>query len=75
MISSPLQHWSRVIRRHCVTDEGRVEVKWVDPDDLNQVMGSESGIKRITVTVKRNSLKCGEIVAIRSQGWPDSLLD
>lgn len=48
-----------------------VEVQRVDPDDLSQVSASETGIKRITVTVKRGDLTAASLVAIRTSAWPE----
>ena len=46
-----------------------VAVTWVDPDDLTQVCGSETGIKRITVIVAHNDVPVATLVAIRTNAW------
>jgi len=46
-----------------------VEVAWIDPDDLTQVCGSETGVKRITVTVAHHDVPVATLVAIRTNAW------
>ena len=43
-----------------------VSVKWVDPLDLSQTLGIESGVKRITVTVKHGNRVIVSWVAVRT---------
>ena len=45
-----------------------VEVAWVNPDDLSVISVSETGAKRITVTVKRGAVTHATLVAIRTNG-------
>lgn len=52
-----------------------VEVVWVKPTDLNQVVGTKTGVKRISVTVSRNDGPATELVAIRTQAWPKGRKD
>ena len=42
------------------------EVAWVNPSDLSQVVLSETGVKRITVTVLRKGVPVAKLVAIRT---------
>jgi hypothetical protein len=44
-----------------------VEVVWINPNNLNDVVGSETGAKRITVKVKHNNVMVATRVAIRTK--------
>jgi MSHA pilin protein MshD len=46
--------------------ERSVTVEWINPDDITQVMGSESNAKRVTVDVSCNNKNVASLVAIRS---------
>lgn len=46
--------------------ERRVSVDWVQPDDLTQVVASDQGVKRVTVTVVRDGTDAAELVAFRT---------
>ena len=46
-----------------------VSVQWVDPDNLNNPIGSEGGVKRITVTAIRNGRVVASASAIRAEAW------
>lgn len=46
-----------------------VEVVWVSAADPATVSGSETGVKRITVEVRRNGRIVGRLVALRSRAW------
>lgn len=48
-----------------------VEVVWVNPDDLKQASAVPTGVKRITVTVRCDSLVLAARVAVRTEAWPD----
>ncbi len=48
----------------------RVEVEWVKPSDLTAVSVSESGIKRITVTVFKGDKDLAHLTAYRTDAWP-----
>lgn len=50
--------------------ERRVRVDWVQPDDLSQTSGSETGIKRIIVTVSLDGEVVARLTAIRTMSWP-----
>ena len=50
--------------------ERTVSVKRVQPTDLSAIVGGETGIKRITVTVIRNGATVAELVGLKSQGLP-----
>lgn len=43
-----------------------VVVQWVNPNNLNQTQGSESGVKRVTVEVRRNGQLLATAIGIRS---------
>jgi hypothetical protein len=47
-----------------------VAVVWVDPTSPTTVKTSESGAKRITVTVKKGSQVLATLMSVRSRGWP-----
>ena len=46
-------------------------VAWVQPSDLTGSAGSPTGVKRITVTVKRGELVVASMVAVRTEAWPE----
>lgn len=46
--------------------ERSVSVQWVDPDNIMQVKGAESGAKRVTVTVSCDSKQVSSLTAIRT---------
>jgi len=58
-VMSDLTGWTRT-----------VTVTFVNPTDLTTAVGSDTGLKRITVTVLRNAMPVAELVAIRSEAWP-----
>ena len=58
---SSFEGWSRA-----------VAVTWVDPDDLMTPVGAATGVKRITVTIKRGEMVIASAVAIRTKAWPDN---
>ena len=47
-----------------------VQVGWVDPTDLSQTVGSDQGVKRITVTVKHDDVPVISLSAFRTTAWP-----
>lgn len=47
----------------------KVSVVWVSPSDLTTKVSSESGVKRITVTVAHHNAVLATMVAIRAN-WP-----
>lgn len=51
-----------------------VDIVWVDPSSLSEV-GSESGVKRITVTVQERGVFVTELVAYRTLAWDESLVE
>ena len=55
-ITSYFPGWSR-----------RVSVVWVKPSDLKTAVSSESGVKRVTVTVSHNNAAMATCVAIRTK--------
>jgi len=52
---SGLDDWSR-----------SVVVEWVSAGDLSLVSGSDTGVKRITVTVEHNDVPAAQLVAVRT---------
>ena len=44
----------------------RVSVEWVNPNDLSQTASTETGVKRITVTIERNNRVIASLIAIRT---------
>lgn len=46
--------------------ERSVVVHWVNPDNLSRTRGSESGVKRVTVQVRRNGQLLATAIGIRS---------
>ena len=46
-----------------------VVVEYVDPDDLTTVVGSDLGVKRITITVTRNEVVTASLVAVRALAY------
>ena len=50
--------------------ERSVAVVWADPSDISQVVGSNQGVKRITVTVRHNDVPAAELVVLKTIGLP-----
>lgn len=46
-----------------------VVVEWVEPADLTTVASSNTGIKRITITVSRNDRVAATLTAYRTSAW------
>ncbi len=46
-----------------------VTVQWVDPNNPSSPSGSDQGLKRITVTVRRNGIVVAQIFALRSSKY------
>jgi len=53
--------------------ERRVEVDWVDPVALSDVVGYDTGVKLITVTVSRNDVDVASLQAVRTRAADESL--
>lgn len=49
----------------CTNWRREVRVAWVSPANLGSVLGSDGGLKRITVTVSRKGVILAELVTIR----------
>ena len=43
---------------------------WVNPANLSQVVGTDQGLKRITVTVTHNGVPVAALHGFRSSAWP-----
>ncbi len=43
-----------------------VTVEWVDPNNPSATAGSDEGLKRITVTAKRNGQVLAQLTALKS---------
>jgi hypothetical protein len=50
--------------------ERSVQVSWLDPTDLSRTVGSDQGVKRITVTVTHNDMPVASVSAFRTSAWP-----
>jgi type II secretory pathway pseudopilin PulG len=46
-----------------------VTVDWVNASLLTQVLATDTGVKRITVTVSRNGQVVASLVTVRSEAW------
>jgi MSHA pilin protein MshD len=44
-----------------------VSIAWVSPANLNATSSTDTGIKRIIITVKRNSMPCATRTALRTR--------
>ncbi len=49
-----------------------VVVQWVEVDDPETISPSETGVKRVTVTVNLAGRKMAELSGLRSASWPDA---
>lgn len=49
-----------------------VQVQWVDPGDCNSPVGSDQGLKKITVTALRHGRVVASAWAIRAEQWPNA---
>lgn len=47
-----------------------VDVAWVDPADPETAVGSDQGVKRITVTVQRSGQTVAQLACLRSDRYP-----
>lgn len=66
--ASPPQDPSGTVLKGLEGWKRQVEVAWVDPSNLGQVVGAESSLKRITVSVYRGNVVAAKLVAVRSAG-------
>ena len=48
-----------------------VDVRWINPNDMAQLVGSDTGAKLIEVTVKHNDLVMAQLVAVRTNAFPE----
>lgn len=48
----------------------QVQVVWMNPSDLSQTVGSDQGVKRMTVTVTHNDVPMASMTAFRTSVWP-----
>ena len=51
--------------------ERAVTVAWVNPANPAETWGGLSGVKRITVLVRRGGRRVGQLVALRTRVWQD----
>jgi hypothetical protein len=47
-----------------------VDVAWVNPADPNTAVGSDQGVKRVTVTVQRSGQTVAQLACLRSDRYP-----
>ena len=52
-----------------------VDISFVKPTDLQTEVLSQTGVKRITVTVSRDGIPATQLIAIRTHAWPMSRKD
>ena len=52
--------------------ERSVSVAWVNPYNLQAAVGTDLGVKRITVTVTRDDVPIATQVAVRTSGWDEA---
>ena len=72
---SPPEAKTGVVMTNMSGWERTVVVDWVNATNLIGISGTNTGVKRITVTVKLNGLTVAELVAIRAGAPPESILD
>jgi PKD repeat protein len=70
---SPPQSKSGTVYVNCGGWTRSVLVEWIDPTTLAATQTANTGIKRITVTVKKGSLVMATVAAYRSLGWVDTV--
>lgn len=63
--SGNLIGWAKLYERSVIVD-------WVNPGDPSTTAGSETGVKRITVTVKRGGGLVAELTTLRTDAWARS---
>ncbi len=64
--ASPPQNKDGTVVTNAANWKQKVTVEWVDPAHPQQVTGSESGAKRITVTLSYNAVPQAALVAIKT---------
>ena len=74
-IASPPQLKDGTVLSDLADWKRSVSVVWVSATALSSVSGTETGVKRITVTVLRNGLTVAKLVAIRAGTPPERVLD
>ncbi len=67
--ASPPQYKNGSVIPATADYEERVTVAWVNPSNLEQTSGSETGIKRIEVTIRYQGQPVLTLVAFRTQAW------
>ena len=68
-IASPPQSRDGTVMDELAGWSRTVSVEWVQPLTPNQVVGYDSHLKRITVSVTHNSRPVAELTALRGAGW------
>jgi MSHA pilin protein MshD len=69
---SPLQNRAGVTTPNTSGWRRRVAVAWVSPANPQTVVGSDQGVKRITITVERNGTVMAQLIGLRSDVYPPS---
>ena len=70
--ASPPQYRDGTVIPNRTDWQRSVTVDYVDPNDLLAPVGSDQGVKRINVTVVRNSITLASLVAIRTRARDDA---
>ena len=66
-VSSPPENRDGTLMPDLTGWSREVTVEWAEPTDLTATSGTDQGIKRITVTVKRNGKVAATLVALRNR--------
>ena len=65
-VSSPPEEKDGTVRTDLTGWERSVAVEFVDPDSLSTVRATDTGVKRITVTVRRDGVDKAALTAIKT---------
>jgi hypothetical protein len=68
-IACPPQNKDGTVVPNAADYEQRVTVAWVNPANLSQTVGANSGVKRIQVTINRQGRGVITLTAYRTQAW------
>jgi MSHA pilin protein MshD len=72
LVESPLQSRTGVSIPNTSGWRRSTAVSWVSPADPKTVVGSDQGVKRITITVERNGTTLTQLIGLRSDVYPPS---